>query len=62
MREGKYTNVFDNAYTYYPSNMNFSNLKSIYNFYSESGDNYSLVWKNCKHWSKEVYNEIKRRY
>ena len=62
MREGKYTNVFDNAYTYYPSNMNFSNLKSIYNFYSESGDNYSLVWKNCKHWAKEVYNEIKRSY
>ena len=62
MREGKYTNVFNNDWIYYPSNMNYSNLKNIYNSYSQGSEKYSLVWKNCKHWAKEVYNEIKRKY
>ena len=31
MKEGKYTNVFDNAWIYSPSNMDYSDLEAIYN-------------------------------
>ena len=62
MRPGKYTNVFDNAWTYNPYNMKYSDLKSIYNYFSESSEDYDIVWSNCKHWAKEVYNKIKSKY
>ena len=42
--------------------MKYSDLKSIYNYFSESGEDYSVVWRNCKHWAKEVYNKIKSKY
>ena len=62
MREGKYTNVFDNAWTYHPTNMKYSDLKRIYNDFSEKSADYDIVWRNCKHWAKEVYNKIKFIY
>ena len=62
MKDGKYYNVFDNAYTYYPTNMNFLDLENIYYSFEESKMDYSLVWRNCKHWAQEVYYEIKNKY